>query len=129
MLTAISKLPAYGKMKLNRPLLKEDKIMSNTAKLFSLITGLCAIGISTNSSADTGCYRNQGMERNTYWCYATEPGESVSCLQIPTPVPGTNPGIVGSPTDRVIGICASGASRSCMDNGNPAATRIQCSPT
>jgi len=104
--------------------------MLKTAKLLTLVTGLCALGISTNSSAATGCYRNADMAPGTYGCYATEPSEFVSCPQRPTYVNGSNPGMVGSPTDRVMGICASGASRSCVDEGGyVAATRILCSPT
>jgi len=80
--------------------------------------------LKTNLKAgETGCYRNSGMDRGTYWCYATAPGEAVSCLQRPTRVSGTNPGIMGSSSDRVMSVCAGG---DCMDNGNPAATRIQC---
>ena len=82
--------------------------------------------LKTNLKAgDTGCYRNHGMRDGTYWCYATDPGEAVSCLQHRTKVNGTNPGRVGSPTDRVMSVCSGG---SCMDNGNSAYTRIQCSP-
>lgn len=67
--------------------------------------------LKTNLKAGlTGCYGDP----DNYWCYATEPGEAVSCR---------------ANDDQIIAICASGPDNSCMDGGYPAATRIQCKAT